>query len=233
MQKRTQLDIILPVYNERYSIEQVVRDWYRALRPLVSPRFIVCEDGSTDGTKEVLVHLAQKFPLTLDSQQSRRGYGKAVVRGIERATSEFVLCVDTDGQYDPEDFQKLWNKRLLTPVIVGVRTTRADPVHRHLYSGFFRCLFQILFHAQARDPSSPFVLFRRTTVLPILPYLGFLTEGFWWGFSGVCIQKDLRVAEVPVHHRRRTTGTHLFTFSNIPGIALRNIFGLIRLRASL
>ncbi len=56
------LEILLPVHNEAESIEQTIREIYKAISPQVALRFIICEDGSRDDTKQVLRRLAQPRP---------------------------------------------------------------------------------------------------------------------------------------------------------------------------
>src|SRR3989304_8239133 len=95
--KNIVLDIIFPVYNERETLEMLVREWHEALKS-VPHRFIICEDGSTDGTKQKLVVISRTYPCLIVQKPVRRGYGFAVRDGLRRSSAEFVLCVDSDLQ---------------------------------------------------------------------------------------------------------------------------------------
>ncbi|HUQ85577.1 MAG TPA: glycosyltransferase family 2 protein [Candidatus Limnocylindrales bacterium] len=226
------LNIILPVYNEKDTIETVLKEWQQMLKQQkLSFSFVICEDGSTDGTKELLKKLGKKFPIILSQKQKRRGYGGAVIDGIVAAKSEYILCIDSDGQCDPKDFTKFWDKKHKAPILIGHRTNRADPLQRKLFSKAFKQLFTFLFPNNIHDPSAPFVLFKKATVHPHIPYLRFLKEGFWWGFIGMCVKKNIAVHELPINHRERLNGsTQVYKSNKIFDIALRNILGLYKLR---
>src|SRR5512141_2815569 len=119
------IDIILPVYNERDSIVPVLDEWKNELSRLhVSYRFILCEDGSTDGTGELLKTISSKYPMLLDQSGTRRGYAGAVVAGINDSTAKYILCIDSDGQCDPADLAKFWKERDTADVVIGWRTAR-------------------------------------------------------------------------------------------------------------
>ena len=107
-----QLSIILPVHNERYSIEPVLREWQQTLQKLkIDHDFIVCEDGSTDGTGVFLKKIRPRYHLILNQVKERRGYGGAVIDGIKTADTKYILSIDSDGQCDPADFAIFWQHR--------------------------------------------------------------------------------------------------------------------------
>ncbi len=228
------LNIILPVYNEKDTIETVLNEWHQILKNhKFSFSFIICEDGSTDGTKDVLQKLVKKYPLYLNQKQERRGYGSAVVDGISAAQAEYILCIDSDGQCDPRDFASFWNKKHSADVLIGRRTRRADPLQRKLFSFTFGLLFSFLFPNKIHDPSAPFVLFKKATIQPYISYLRYLQEGFWWGFIGMCVKKNIALWELPINHRKRLKGdTQVFKTNKIFDIALRNIVGLYKLKVA-
>lgn len=227
-----QLNIILPVYNEKDIIESVLREWKQELdKQNLTYSFIVCEDGSTDGTKELLIQLQKKYPLKLNQKQKRRGYGGAVIDGIISADSEYILCIDSDGQCDPKDFFTFWNNREKAHSIIGWRKKRADPLQRKIFSLLFKAVFMVLFPTPIHDPSAPFVLFKKQTILPHILLLTHLKEGFWWGFVGMCAKKNLTIQEIPINHRERLIGTtQVYKAKNILGISTKNLLGLFKLK---
>lgn len=225
------LNIILPVYNEKETLEELLTEWADHLRPLsLKYHFVICEDGSTDGTKELLESLKTKYPIILSQKEERRGYGGAVIDGIQTSDAQYILCVDSDGQCDPADFAKFWQERETSQVLIGWRVHRADNSQRKLFSGLFRTVFQILFPIPIHDPSAPYVLFKKSTIVPYTKYLRYLKEGFWWGFIGMCVKMGLSVKELAINHRLRIKGeTQVYLLKKIPSIAVRNFIGLIRL----
>ena len=227
------LSVVLPVYNEKASIEKVLSEWQRELRKHpVDYRFVICEDGSTDGTKELLKTITKKYPILLSQKSKRRGYGTAVLDGIAKASSRYILCVDSDGQCDPADFGKFWENKDTADIIIGWRKNRKDAKQRKMFSYFFKKFFKFLFPtSKVHDPSAPYVLFQRRKILPLRSYLSFLIEGFWWGFCAGAAKLNLRTKEIPIVHRDRLSGkTNVYKIGKIPSIAVRNGIGLIRLR---
>lgn len=226
------LDIILPVYNERKSIGRVLSEWDAMFQKLaIRYRFIVCEDGSTDGTKELLVKLAKRYPILFNQKKERRGYGGAVTDGIRVTSAAWVLCIDSDGQCNPKDFRLFWKKKTDGSVLIGWRIHRSDAWQRKLFSFCFRLLFFLLFPTTIHDPSAPFVLFQRSVVFQHVHDLTFLKEGFWWGFVGMCVLRRIPLVEIPVDHRQRSNGqTNIYHLKKIPEIAFGNALGLFRLR---
>lgn len=229
-----QLSIVLPVYNEKDSIKFVLKEWKDELdKQNLTYSFIVCEDGSTDGTKELLLKLQREYPLVLNQKQERRGYGGAVIDGIKSANSEYVLCIDSDGQCDPKDFFTFWNNKEKAHAIIGWRKKRADPLQRKIFSLFFKIIFVSLFPTPIHDPSAPYVLFKKQTILPNVNYLRHLREGFWWGFIGMCVKKELTMREIPIGHRKRMKGeTQVYKANKLLDIFLRNLYGLYKLKVA-
>ena len=227
-----QLHVILPVYNEKGGIYTVLKSWKKELdRYRISYRILVCEDGSTDGTKEILKSVQNKFNLILNQKSYRRSYGGAVIDGIKSSSAEFILCIDSDGQCNPKDFGKFWNRRGLADVIMGWRTKRNDPYQRRVYSSLFKIAFKLLFSTPLHDPSCPFVLFKRQKVVSYIKMLKFLKEGFWWGFVGMCVKKNIAIEEIPIRHNVRLSGTtKVYTLAKTPYIAVNNLIGLIKLK---
>ena len=229
------LTIVLPVYNEKETIELVLKEWqYELKKYSLYYNFMICEDGSTDGTGQFLRKIKSKYNLILNQKQKRRGYGAAVVDGIKTASSKYILCVDSDGQCDPSDLKKFWSNRNNDDVILGFRQKRADPASRKLFSFLFKVFFTFLFPSNIKDPSCPFVLFKKKTIISLVHYLTFLKEGFWWGFVATSINKKLSIHEIPINHRPRLKGnTQIYAFDRIIKIAYRNARGLIQLKESL
>jgi glycosyltransferase involved in cell wall biosynthesis len=233
MKKISSLSIVFPVHNERKTIEPVLKEWEKELKKMrLHHEFVVCEDGSNDGTTQFLKKIQKKYRLTLSQVSFRRGYGKAVLDGIRLAKNNWILCVDSDGQCDPKDLTSFLKDTRKTDVRMGWRTTRSDHPQRLLFSWAFHQVFRLMFPHTIHDPSAPYVLFEKKLAMKkLFPYLSYLKEGFWWGFVGACVKKNITIVELPIHHRERFAGdTQVYTPKKLPGIAIRNILGLVRLK---
>ena len=87
----SKLQILLPVYNEASSIESTLKEIFDTLNGKIEFQFIISEDGSTDGTKEILKKLKEIYPMILISDNIRKFYSKAVIDGIKRADADYLL----------------------------------------------------------------------------------------------------------------------------------------------
>ena len=230
------LSIIFPIYNEEKTIEKTLLEWKNTLDKLsINYEMIIAEDGSTDKTKEILkkILIKNKKKFVSNIKNKKRGYANAVRSSIKIAKGKYILSVDSDGQCDPKDFKKFWNKRFLLNdgVIIGHRFKRNDNLQRLLMSKFFLLFHRILFFSNIHDPSCPYIFCKSSFFKKINPFLKFMVEGFWWGFVAICLKKNINIHQIKVNHRIRISGnTNVFHLSKIPSIALRNIIGLIKLR---
>lgn len=230
------IEFVVPVHNEAESIAATLHEFHRAaLATGLIVTFRVCEDGSTDGTQEVLRRLESELPLVADCVAGRRGYSRAVVDGLRAATAPVVGFIDSDGQCDPLDLPRMVEALVGHDVVFGFRSPRVDSWVRKVMSGAFGAVFQLMFRVPRRDPSCPYLLIRRELVDSVLGgNPGILPQGFWWEFSARVSARGFRVAEVPVHHRPRAAGrTAIYRPLKVPRIALVHLAGLVALRRDL
>ena len=117
----SKLQILLPVYNEASSIESTLKEIFDTLNGKIEFQFIISEDGSTDGTKEILKKLKEIYPMILISDNIRKFYSKAVIDGIKRADADYLLIKDSDGQCDPLDILNFWSLKENSDLVNGYR----------------------------------------------------------------------------------------------------------------
>ena len=98
------LSVVVPVFNEAATVEEIVR---RVLAVPLRIQLIVVDDGSTDGTREVLQRLQQELGFTLLQQPANAGKGAALRRGFEDVRGDLVVIQDGDLEYSPEEFPML------------------------------------------------------------------------------------------------------------------------------
>jgi glycosyltransferase involved in cell wall biosynthesis len=108
------VSVIVPVFNERNTLVEILRRMRAVELPDdIEREIIVVDDGSSDGTRDVLKQLGDST-VRVVMHESNRGKGAAVRTGFAHATGDYVLIQDADLEYDPEDWPKL-----MSPVLRG------------------------------------------------------------------------------------------------------------------
>jgi glycosyltransferase involved in cell wall biosynthesis len=124
------LSIVIPCFNERHTVRDLIGRVQAANALGLDKELVLVDDGSTDGTREVLAEI-QGDPklskgLKVYLQEKNGGKGAALRRGFEEATGDFVVIQDADLEYDPKDYDVL-----LPPLLDG----RADVVFGSRFLG--------------------------------------------------------------------------------------------------
>lgn len=227
------ISIVLPIHNEANNLRELLTSWNLALiENEIDHEFILVEDGSTDGTKDLISKLETIFPIINLSQKQKRGYSKAVVDGITHSKKNFILCTDSDNQIKVSSLiENLINLPNENEFLIGYRNPRKDPWNRLLYSKLFKILHSALFNSKLIDPSCPFVLGLNSTFKKLdKKKLLFMKEGFWWGFIGLSISSNIKFVQKPIKHYPRIEGEAGYKLKNLLGIIFRNIYGLIKIK---
>ena len=224
------VQILLPIHNEGESIEETIREIYAEISTFARVQFILCEDGSKDNTKEVLLRVADDIPAKLLLSDARKGYSKAVRDGMLATDAPYLLCLDSDGQCDPKDFRAMYEARNEAEVLIGWRVDRADNWMRKAMSGTFFLLWKALYRCPIHDPSCPYMLAQREVVHALASQMGAMKEGFWWEFMARVHRLGFTIREFPVQHRERASGvTQVYRLKKLPGIGYRHFLALFQI----
>ncbi len=157
------LSLILPAYNEEANVKIVVEEALAEL-PKNFSRYevIVVDDGSRDKTPAITDQLAAEHPgiVRVIHHSPNKGYGAALTTGFRAAKGDYLMFMDSDRQFKPEDIA------LLTPyvgkadIIAGYRKKRNDPFYRFLIGYTFNTVVTILFGIHLRDIDCGFKIFK-------------------------------------------------------------------------
>ena len=196
------LSVLIPVYNEARTIGEVIR---QVVAVPVAKEILIVDDGSTDGTREVLRQLADSTVHVVHHERNL-GKGAAIRTGLEQVTGDLVLIQDGDLEYDPEDWPKL-----LTPVLRG----KAEVVYGSRFTGerrnmlffhwvanrFLSLVTNILYNSTLSDMETCYKLFDRE----LLAGIRWQARGFEFEpeVTAKVLRRGIRIYEVPISYAGR------------------------------
>lgn len=207
------ISIVLPVYNEAESLEDLFEKLEAAMRILGAERpgtayeYIFIDDGSTDGSLDILRSLHKRSPR-VGVMSFRRNYGKSAALGcaFERARGDIIITMDTDLQDDPMEIPNLIARiETGTDLVSGWKKNRRDPLSKRLPSKFFNFVTSRISGLRLHDFNCGLKAYRRDVVKSISVY-GELHRfipvlAAWEGF---------KVDEIEVRHFERKYGKSKF-----------------------
>lgn len=210
-ESRLELCIAMPAYNEEGCIEQVVRGWCSIFEKngIRNGMLIVVDDGSRDKTGEILDGLAKQEPRLLVIHQTNSGHGVALRRAYDAAVerrAEYVFQVDSDDQFEVDDFSLLWEKRHQSKFILGRRAVRHDALHRLVITRILKYLNVVVFGKFIPDANIPFRLIEGNFLrqcLEKIPQGVFAPNIF---LSVLAARDGQNLFSIPVRHKDRATG---------------------------
>ncbi len=201
------LSVVMPVYNERATLREVVA---RVLSVSLEIELLCVDDGSTDGSREILSELEkQHSQMRVFLQPHNLGKGAALRRGIQQATGDFVIIQDADLEYDPAEYPQVLEPLVQgkADVVFGSRFMGGGP-HRVLYfwhsvgNSFLTLLSNCLTNINLTDMETCYKAFRREVIqsIPIEENrFGFEPE-----ITVKVARRKLRIFEVGISYSGRT-----------------------------
>jgi len=108
------LSIIMPVYNEQNTLREILSQIRAVELPDIDKEILAVDDGSTDGSRDILAEEAEQGDLRVFYHEGNRGKGAAVRTAIEQASGDMLLIQDADLEYDPRDYPAL-----VRPIVEG------------------------------------------------------------------------------------------------------------------
>jgi glycosyltransferase involved in cell wall biosynthesis len=204
--KLRKLSVIVPVFNERNTLVEIVRRMRSVELPDgIEVEIVVVDDGSTDGTRDVLRQLGDST-VRVVTHRDNKGKGAAVRTGFEHASGDYVLIQDADLEYDPEDWPRLINPVLRgkARVVYGSRFTgeRRNMLFLHWVGNRFLSLAtNVLYNTTLSDMETCYKLIDRS----LLEGIRLHAERFDIEpeITAKILKRGVRIYEVPISYTGR------------------------------
>jgi glycosyltransferase involved in cell wall biosynthesis len=198
------LSVIVPVYDERNTVAEIVRRM-RAVDIPMEREFVLVDDGSTDGTRAVLQQLTDST-VRVVLHEKNQGKGAAIRTGLAQVTGDLVLIQDADLEYDPEDWPKLLAPVLRgkAQVVYGSRFTgeRRNMLFLHwIGNRFLSLVTNILYNTTLSDMETCYKLFDRRVLADIK--LRSSRFDFEPEVTAKVLRRGIRIYEVPISYAGR------------------------------
>jgi glycosyltransferase involved in cell wall biosynthesis len=199
------LSILMPVYNERNTLENAVKRVLDVNYP-VDVELVIVDDGSSDGTKDLYAQWADDPHVVLHEKARNEGKGSAIRKAAELATGDYVIICDADLEYAPEEIPDLLQPVLRgeADVVYGTRTFGSHNAYSYLYVLGNRAVTtyaNVLFNCYISDLETCFKL------LPLDLYrtLDVRSAGFGMEaeLTGKLLRAGYRPYEVPISYKAR------------------------------
>ena len=228
--------VIIPTYNERENIERIIRAVFALEHGF---HILVIEDGSPDGTADIVKDLQKEFPerLFMIERSGKQGLGTAYITGFRWALEhayEYIFEMDADFSHNPNDLPRLYKAcaeegadlSIGSRYVSGVNVVNW-PMGRVLMSYFASKYVRLITGLPIHDTTAGFVCYRRRVLQTIpLDHIRFKGYAFQIEMKFTAYKCGFRVKEVPVIFINRELGTSKMN-SSIFGEA---VFGVIRLK---
>jgi len=199
------ISIILPVYNEEKNIGRMIDNISDFFKKISFPyEIIAVNDGSRDGTENVLNNYRKRKNIIIVSHNKNLGCGAALRSGFKLAKGDLIFFTDSDCQFDIKDIVPFLEKIKQVDFVIGYRKNRKDPYHRIFYALIFRFLAQIFFGVKVKDVDCAFKLFKNY----VLSDAKLISDGALINLEilAKAQKKRYKFTELPVKHFERTEG---------------------------
>ncbi|MFO7944958.1 MAG: glycosyltransferase family 2 protein [Anaerolineales bacterium] len=194
-----EVSVIIPIYNEEETIQKIIE---RVWDTKIPHEIILVDDGSVDGTREILKQYEEREDMKVIYHQKNQGKGAAVRTGLDNASGDVVIIQDADLEYDPRDYSEMLKpiQEGVADVVYGSRflgASRRVAMFWHMVANKMLTLMtNILYDTILTDMETGYKVFKKEIVEDI-PLHAKRFE-FEPEFTAKILKRDVRIFEVPI-----------------------------------
>jgi glycosyltransferase involved in cell wall biosynthesis len=234
MDEKAPVSVIINVYNEAGTIEREVRQIQaEILDRLPGSELIVAEDGSSDGTKEILQRLKAELGIVHSTSPERKGYARAFRDAVALAKNPYVFFSDTGGKQDFADFWKLYEHCDRYGIVSGIRSNRKDQLYRRWMTWTYNFLLRKYFGVALRDADAGFRIYQARVIRKIANEPWINRHLISSELALRAIYSGYAVKEVPVPYHPRAGVSRGLPPAKIPRVILGVLRNFSRLKQTL
>ena len=193
------LSVIIPVYNEVNNIEEIIK---RVKARRLASEIIIVDDGSQDGTRDILKKMDGKGKVRVILHEKNQGKGAAVVTGMKAAAGDILIIQDADLEYDPRDYTALLQpiKEGMADVVYGSRflgaAHRVTMFWHQVANQLLTFMTNILYDSILTDMETGYKVFRRE----VIEGMNIRSKRFNFEpeFTAKILKRKYRIFEVPI-----------------------------------
>jgi dolichol-phosphate mannosyltransferase len=208
--------VIIPTYNERENVEKIIRKVFSLPKEF---HILIVDDGSPDGTADIVKNLQQEFPgkLFLEERKGKLGLGTAYIHGFKWAIQkkyDYIFEMDADFSHNPQDLERLYKacSEDGADVAVGSRYVKGGdvknwPISRILMSYFASVYVRIILWINIHDTTAGFKCYKRKVLETIdLDSIKFMGYAFQIEMKYTALKLGFNVKEIPITFIDRKEG---------------------------
>ena len=218
------ISIVLPTYNERENIINVIKSLMHNLPNNIQTETIIVDDNSPDGTGKIVEEYVKSFKkkanhsIDVIHRKTKEGLSSAILNGIQQASGETIVVMDSDFSHPPQVIPKMLDalKKYQCDLVIGSRYVSGGKIldwtiKRKLMSKFATYFAKYSLNIQTRDPMSGFFVFKKN----IVNDLKFDAIGYKLLLEILVKAKGIKIQEVPYTFTNRKLGSSKLELSTI------------------
>ncbi len=223
--KKPEISIVLPVYNERDNLSELIKELHSVIQGLkYNTEIVLVNDGSNDGSLGEMQRLRDMYRdlnIRIICLDKNHGLTAALAAGFEWARGDWVVSLDADLQNDPADIPKLLSKLGEYDVVIGCRMKRQDNFVRRVSSRIANSVRNRATRETVTDVGCTLKAYKQEYLAKLRLY-----NGLHRFLPTLLKLEGARVAEVQVNHRLRLHGKSKYNISNRLWAGINDLFAV-------